>query len=235
MRCFFSESLLPEKVFLEKDEETHLFSVLRAKEGARVILIDGRGSFAEAQIEKDKGLRIIKRQNVALPTVQVHLFFAVPQKNKLDILLTQCTEAGVWAFHPIITENSVALPKGDMIIKWGKKIKEACKQSHNPFMPKLNEVITFDKAIQQVLELKYTAFYGNTDLNERTFPKGVKKNFNQIAWFVGPEGGFSEKEIENTENAGFYSLNLGNWVMRVETAALAGTVLLQRLFAMSAQ
>ncbi len=230
MRCFYCENLNSTYADLSDFDKKHLFSVLRAKPNTRILLIDGIGNSAEAIIENNKVIKIEKKHQHQQPKVKIHLYVAPPRKQKMDLLLSQCTEAGVWSIQPILTENSVALPqKRDAVEKWETKLIEACKQAHNPFIPKIASCITFKEAVENISDCKITAFYGSTDF---TKPSSLSLNISSttnIAWFVGPEGGFSKEELNIMQNANFHGLSIGNWIMRVETAAVIGTVLLQQI------
>ena len=227
MRYFYCENLEADYVTLSDSEKKHLFSVLRAEKNSKIGLIDGKGGIAEGLIEDDKSISIQSLKQVKPPQVKVHLYVSPPRKQKMDLLLSQCTEAGVWKIHPIFTENTVALPKKETTIeRWQLKLIEACKQSRNPFLPQIHPPITFEKALKQIKKLNLSAFFGSTTPGEdkKTL---LTSEQSEVAWFVGPEGGFSQKEIASMVNAGFEGISLGKWIMRVETAAVVGTALLQ--------
>ena len=230
MRCFFCKNLNDTYVELSDFDKRHLFSVLRAKPKTKILLIDGLGNSAEAIIVNDKKIRIEKLYHHKPPKIKIHLYVAPPRKQKMDLLLSQCTEAGVWFIQPILTENSVAFPKKENVAeKWKTKLTEACKQAHNPFIPQIGTCITFKKAIQNIANSNITAFFGSTDFTKPLPSHPNINNKTDYAWFVGPEGGFSEKEIKSMLDAGFYELSIGSWIMRTETAAVTGTALLQQI------
>jgi len=144
----------------------------------------------------------------------------------MDLLLSQCTEAGVWGIHPVFTENSVAMPKKEVTVdRWRLKLIEACKQSHNPFIPQIFPPMVLDNAIKNIVDSKLAAFFGSTGSMCNNGP--LQKKREEVAWLVGPEGGFTQKETELMVDSGFYGISIGKWVMRVETAAVTGTALLQ--------
>ena len=227
MRCFYCKNLNSNYANLCDSEKKHLFSVLRAEKNKEIQLIDGKGGIAEGLIESDKTVSIHSVRQCDPPRIKVHLYVSTPRKQKMDLLLSQCTEVGVWEIHPIFTENSVALPKKETTIdRWRLKLIEACKQSHNPFIPQIHSPITLDKAVGNIAESNIAAFFGSTDFKKNN--KIPSSNQPELAWFVGPEGGFSQKETELMINAGFHGISIGKWIMRVETAAVVGTALLQK-------
>jgi 16S rRNA (uracil1498-N3)-methyltransferase len=228
MRCFYCKNLSAKNYAdLCDSEKKHLFSVLRAEENTKIQLIDGKGGTAEGLIESNKTVSICSTSQCEPPRIKVHLYVSPPRKQKMDLLLSQCTEAGVWKIHPMFTKNSVALPQKEATIeRWRSKLIEACKQSHNPFVPQIYPPVTFSKAVENIGESSFPAFFGSTDFNK--YNKIPSPNQSELAWFVGPEGGFTQKETELMVNAGFFGISIGRWVMRVETAAVTGTALLQR-------
>lgn len=230
MRCFYCENLqvgvLPENEIPER-EKHHFFKVLRGKETSEILLIDGKGSIAKAVIENNKIIRITEANLLPMPEKKIHLFVAPPRKNQMDLLLKQCAEVGVWSITPIITERSISKPEKDSAIERMKILLiEGCKQSHNPFLPKLNPVKKLNDIHKNINSLDY-AFFGSTTnclKSEKIQHDRHKQLSGNIAWIVGPEGGFSYQETELLKSQGAQPLQLGNWIMRIETAAISGSV-----------
>ena len=226
MRCFYCKNLNTNYADLCDSDRKHLFSILRAEENSRIQLIDGKGGIAEGLIESDRTISIHSFMHCPPPRIKVHLYVSPPRKHKMDLLLSQCTEAGAWVIHPMFTRRSVALPKKETTVnRWRLRLIEACKQSHNPFIPQIYPPINFNKAVENIAESGLAAFFGSTDFaNNSNMPS---LNQTELAWFVGPEGGFAQEETELMINAGFHAISIGRWIMRVETAAVTGTALLQ--------
>lgn len=226
MRCFFCENIADAgtHVVLPEREAQHLFKTLRGRTGDIIMLLDGLGTVATARVEEGKRLSVIERNAVPEPEVKIHLYISPPKHNKMDQLLTQCCETGVWSITFVIADHSVVRPEeGAVPDRWDVHLVEGCKQSKNPFLPKLNEVISFSGMIERIKENKIPAFYGSVEKVETASAKMGTPN---AAWIVGPEGGFSKAEEECMKASGFIPLNIGRWVMRVETAAIAGAVIL---------
>jgi 16S rRNA (uracil1498-N3)-methyltransferase len=226
MRCFFCENITEagSHVALPEREAQHLFKTLRGRTGDVLMLIDGRGTLAAARVEDGKRLSVIERNTVAEPDIKIHLFISPPKHNKMDQLLTQCCETGIWSITFVITEHSVVRPEeGAVPERWNVHLREGCKQSKNPFLPGLGEVISFSGMVEKIKESGVAAFYGSVEKTESGLGIIGKSD---VAWIVGPEGGFSTAEEECMKASGFTPLNLGRWVMRVETAAIAGSVIL---------
>ena len=214
-----------DEALLPTSEAKHLFKTLRAAKGDVIGLLDGQGGSAKAEIIEDKKIIIKCLEHHAEPDMKIHLFVAVPKRAKMDQLLRQCTEAGVWAIHPIITKYSVAVP--DKISeRWHNLLQEACKQAGNMFVPKLFAPCPLNKALEEIKIAKMSAFYGAVSMDDKKF----SHNFNpHTAWLVGPEGGFSDEEEQQMLSSGVAPLNIGPYIMRVETAAVCGVALLNFL------
>jgi 16S rRNA (uracil1498-N3)-methyltransferase len=224
MRCFFCDTI-PEiggEVPLDKREKKHLFKTLRATAGESVEILDGKGKLATAVIHEEQCIVIQTIKEFSSPEQKIHLFVAPPKKNKMDHMLKQITELGVWSIQPIISERSVSVPNKDSVNeRWDTIVIEACKQAKNPFKPVIHEALSFKKAVKKAKEMGYLSFYGSP-----TSTSGVN-SAQEIAWFVGPEGGFTDSEEELMQQNGFNPIKIGNYVLRVETAAVAGLALLQ--------
>ena len=227
MRCFYFKNLregeLSESDF-SKEESRHLFKVLRAKTGDKILLIDGKGKIAEAEIANNRNLIVNRITSPPPPKIKLHLYFAPPRKNKLDQLLKQCSEIGIWKITPIITERGVYQPsKESALERMGFHLLEGCKQAKNPFLPELCKPVSLEDAVKVAASLDQ-AFFGSTKGESSDIVKSAKEQ--DIAWFIGPEGGFTDDESELIESNGIKPLSIGQWVMRIETAAIVGSSLL---------
>ncbi len=225
MRCFYCSTLSTGRIELSGQEERHIFSVNRLKLGEKLLFIDGKGLVAQAELLKEKNFKILEMAKQSEPKIKLHLFFAPPRKQQLDQIIEQSPEVSIWSINPIITQRSVSLPykKADDS-RWITKMIESCKQSQNPYVPKINQVHLLNEAIKEVHELNFISFFGSTEPNCNKLDKEIESS--NVALFIGPEGGFSPCEIEFMKNNNFIPLNLGSAVMRVETAAIVGSAYL---------
>jgi 16S rRNA (uracil1498-N3)-methyltransferase len=242
MRCFFYDGELKSGIYSTKllpdSEKSHIFKVLRAKSGTEILLNNGKGSLARCRIISKNEFEIIQIKTFDKPDRKIDLFVAPPKKNSLDIILKQSVEAGVSSINLLKTERSVSVPEGE---KYRQqlllKLKEACKQAHNPFLPdvsisvKLNQLKDFSKNYDRM-------FFGSTENCSERY-SAVKENKQRVAdsssnckkfaWIVGPEGGFSEEEYRILKDTAL-PIQIGNWIMRVETACIAGIITVRNLY-----
>ena len=229
MRCFFCDKIEIGEISdsaLSKRESEHLFKVLRGRAGERLMLIDGRGGVAEAEITSNRGIRVDTVRRSADPKVRLHLFVAPPRKQIMDGLLKQCSEVGVWSVVPVLTERGVSIPTGDSaLVRMKLHLLEGCKQSNNPFLPTISPAISFADALAAASDTCDSLYFGSVDKPDCSTKSTISdssSNGIDVAWFVGPEGGYSESELDALKTIGAIPLNLGEWILRVETAAIVG-------------
>lgn len=218
----------PGTVFeLEKRERDHLFKTLRCRCGEKLRLCDGNGTVAEAEATAERGIKVLSRQVFTPDNIELHIFAALPKNSKLDALLKPVTEAGVTSVTPLKCRYSVS-EKDGIPERWFTLLEEACKQSGNPFMPQINNALTVDEAVKYCLENDIKIFFGSQH-GVLLLPEDLSyTNKLKMAWMVGPEGGFDEKEIEILTGSG-KGITLGKYIFRLENAALAGAAYLLTL------
>ena len=204
---------------LDPREESHLFRILRARPGETVALLNGHGTTGIAVVEPDRRLSLESKRTVPPPARRLHLYFAPPKKQKLDALLKQAVELGVSELVPVLCERSVVQPGESSVAgRWMDLLFEACKQSGNPFLPAVVSPMPFPAALARARETCGALIVGSNRTG--VFPDlGTASD---AAFFIGPEGGFTDAETEAMFAAGTIPLRIGDWTLRVETAAIAG-------------
>lgn len=228
MHLFYSPEIPESGVAVELNERDHkhLFKTLRGRQGEAVGLLDGRGTTACAEITRNRELLVIDKTTKPEPSIKLHLLVAAPRRNPMEQMLRQCAEIGVWTITPALAERSVAMPGYENTPeRWKNILLEGCKQSGNPFMPKLSVALTLKDALEKYVCAQSEVFFGA--------PSGVPiQGFTTggvIVWIVGPEGGFSFAEEEMLCACGARPTKIGNHIMRVETAAVCGAAILLNL------
>lgn len=231
MRLFRYEQLsgcVPgDTVRLEKEESAHLFRTLRAEPGEKCRLLDGAGRMADAEVLPGKMLRIERIETVCPPDAPLlHMYIAPPRRQKMDQILRQAAELGVWRIVPMLCERSVSLPDSDSVNgRWKEVLFEACKQSGNPFLPQVAAPMKFTDALTDSAKQCGRRYFGSVTRRQTE----EKASGDNAAWFVGPEGGFTETEEKQMLEAGVQPLHFGSWVLRVETAAVCGLCLIHEM------
>lgn len=215
-----------EKILLERAEHNHLFRTLRASPGEYCGLLDGKGTKGIGKVLPGKELLLEEKETVPpLPGPGLHLYMAPVKRQKMDLILKECTEWGIDSITPVICERSVALPSSESVEgRWQDLLFEACKQSGNPYLPKVNPPMPLSQGMEEAVSRGFTSFYGSVKERESNSLSGEE---NDLAWFVGPEGGFTEKEERLMEEKRFIPLHIHSWILRAETAVIAGLVILR--------
>ncbi len=226
MHGFFVNSTFEagSEIELVRSERDHLFKTLRAREGERIALYDGKGLRGTAVIGPDQQIRVEAVEFISPEDLRFILCCAAPRRAKLDVLLKQAVEIGVAEIRLIHCERSVAQPEGSD--RWQTLLQEGCKQSRNPYLPAITPAKPLEEVLATLKNEGAALYYGSVS--------GVEEQpavplCGPVAWLVGPEGGFSENEEDAIRAAGGRGLSLGPWILRLETAALCGICALRLL------
>ena len=227
-------------IFLEGGDVKHISKVLRMKPGDTVDLTDGQGKDFKGEIlgiEKDR-VRIEIQDVFNSSTesfIHITVFQGMLKDRKMDTLVRRLTELGIAEWVPLRCERAVAVPDhkraAKRVERWKTIAGEALKQCRRSTLPWIGSPVPIDEVIERApdFDLKI-AFWENAALPAKELDGYTEKPFHKIAVMVGPEGGFSEKEMEQLQQAGFTPYLMGPRILRAETAAIAACTLLQHIF-----
>ena len=228
MNCFFCP-VLPgptDLVTVDAAEARHAATARRQKTGERVLLIDGRGGRAEAIIvAMDRSameLRIESVGRIVRPRPEIVLATAVAKGDRQSTLLDMATQLGIAEYVPLLCERGVVKPDAHKVPRWRRICTQACKQSHNPYLPEIGTAISplgFALAMNDAGTPLYLAVLGG-ELAPR------EPGDERVAVCIGPEGGFSRREVSDLIGLGARPLSLGPDILRIETAAVAAVSIL---------
>ncbi len=200
-------------------------SVLRLEKGDQITLSDGKGKEAQITLEflsNDTIIGKASRTNGPASTEgfsearKVNLYLAILKKENFELAVQKAVECGVSTITPIITERTIKT--GLNIPRLEKIILEASEQCGRATLPELFEIFDFSEAINGEAEEKIIF---HTDKNTKDYAPGLEASSVNI--FIGPEGGFTEKEITLAKEHGYTPASLGNLTLRGETAAIIAT------------
>jgi len=216
--------------FLSEEESFHCTKVLRLKEKDIITILNGRGTIVIASISnsnpKQVKYEIIEKKVIKPRPYQIHLAIAPPKnQERLEWMIEKVTEIGVDKITFIKTENSEKWK-----VRYGrlqKKMISAIKQSGNPFLPTLNEFISYEEFIDSTIEDQLFICY--VDNQNNLYLKDTVEKKKSYCILIGPEGDFSTKELTKAEDKGFTMVSLGNTRLRTETAGLTAVILLNML------
>ncbi len=215
------------KVVIHDSELFHqLRNVFRFTIGGQVILLDNTGFEYLAMISDfgkgDATFQIISRtESVRIPNRELHLYASLIKKSNFEWVLEKGTELGVTKFIPIISDRS---EKKSLNVERAEKIlREASEQSGRAILPTLASVTTLEDAL--ATDIPIFAFDPSGDV----FTVEHTHNYSPLGILIGPEGGWSEKELFLFKKENVRIHTLGELVLRAETAsvAVASLILLQ--------
>lgn len=233
IRCFLpSDRWLADAAELDEPESKHLAGVMRAQAGDRIGILDGAGRLGEAEVvtphKKRTAIRILS-QTMATPFAPRRILAqALVREQKMDWLIQKAVELGVHEIWPLQTDQAVVKIRPEDIEKkaarWQAIALAACKQSGNPWLPKIAPVRKLSAALAALRGVPGAACFGALQDGAVSLPEFFgrlrKEDCPQVAAFIGPEGDFSPAEVAELLTAGTQPVTFGPIVFRVETAAL---------------
>jgi 16S rRNA (uracil1498-N3)-methyltransferase len=227
-RYFINTSLqCNSEIILKETELHHLVRVMRTRVGEEVELVNGQGCLSQAivkEIHKDKALlQIISCKQEVIRPIQVVLVQAIPKPNRLDFILEKGTELGVDEFWLFPAQHSL---KKDFSPSQEERLQSliigAMKQCGRLFLPKIIMQPTLDKWPK----FSQPAFFGATTKEAPVF-LNAWTSLSSIIFCIGPESGFTDKEIQILQDRGAQGVKLHQNILRTETAGLMALSLIE--------
>lgn len=219
-------------VYLDGDEAHHITRVMRMSVGDKIICAtDMRSALCQIETITDKSVTasILEWLNECseLPN-HVTIAQGMPKGDKLEWIVQKGTELGAARFLPFYSSRS--------IVKWtpekakkrverlSKIAKEAAEQSHRQSVPTVSTPVSFDGLCSESsnFDIKIVAYEAADDTEKHALPKLLRRleKGRTILFVVGPEGGFTNEEIEMLKRHDFHVCSLGPRILRTETVAL---------------
>ncbi len=226
-RFFLSPEAWGEHAVLTGDEAKHAAQVLRARRGDRLVVFDGFGRSAPAEIldVSRSEIRLALGEASIRPsaTPSICLAQAVPKGKTMDLIIQKAVELGVSSIQPLITRHTVVQVGEDdasrKSAKWQRVALEACKQCGQDFLPEVLPAKNWGEWLPAADgELKVIAALFPSARPLREILRGAGSPGN-ITLLIGPEGDFSQDEGLAALSGGFQPASLGPIVLRAETAA----------------
>ncbi len=222
-RRWIADRVEGDRAFLLGPNANHLFRVLRVKVGqefdvaADGVLRSAKVIFASHdQVEFELGAEV---ESAALPQVTVYL--SIFKFDRMEWALEKLTELGVSHIVPMIaqrTEEHLAKAAAKRVERWRKIAREASQQARRIVPPEIAEPVALKKAIAQEQGSRIVL----SEVEEHLSLKAaLRERKPPLALAFGPEGGWSETELELFKAAGWKPASLGHTILRAETAAIA--------------
>jgi 16S rRNA (uracil1498-N3)-methyltransferase len=245
MYQFFIEEnqLAGEKIRILGSDVNHIKNVLRMKQGTRVRISvksdiyteercgnAGRSFFGTIDTISDTEVWVaIEEEDVTGTELRnkIYLFQGLPKGDKMELIIQKAVELGVYEIIPVAMKNCVVKlddkKAKSKIARWQGIAEAAAKQSKRGIVPQVSDVVSFAQAIKRASDM-------NLKLIPYELAEGMDKSREllaqsapgqDIAIFIGPEGGFEEREIEAALEQDIQPITLGKRILRTETAGLA--------------
>ena len=228
----------PSKGTISGQDARHMVKVLRLKKGAALEISNGRGKdfsarIAAASVDRVE-LEIIEELSSAMESsVHITLCSGMLKDNKMDLVIKYATQLGIREWIPFFSERSIPSPDAKRMEKrverWESIARESLKQCRRSRLPEIRRPLDFETVL---------TLTGSSDIKLASWEKASARlaalqrqdDAGRIFILIGPEGGFSDHEIELAQQKGFVSWSLGPRILRAETASIASCTLIQHIF-----
>ena len=207
---------------LPEDKAHHAFNVLRLHHETVRLVYDGTAYFAEVYREGKRGLAKILSEdpNINELTADITLCMALIRREKFELVLQKATELGISRIVPFVSSRCVAKDRQERAEKVMARRKaivvEAAEQCKRNRIPELVEPVKLSELPRFRSDVNLAAY-------EKARASALRLKdvlpASSVTVVIGPEGGFSEAEIEELSQNGFQPVTLGNRILRAETAA----------------
>ena len=217
---------------LNSDNSHHLNKVLRFPVGKNITVFNGDGFDYKALVEdakKTTSLKIISKvRNNSESTLDLTLAQGIAKGEKMDFLIQKAVELGVTRIIPMKLERCVVRLRDEKVQKkidhWQKIANHACEQSGRSVIVSVSDPVSLEGLLEEKghngFVLHHRAEIGLSQVQETS----------NATILIGPEGGLTEKEVSDSEFAGYQSVHIGKRVLRTETASLAAIANMQLLW-----
>ncbi len=234
-RYFSRQPVVGPSVELQGDEARHLSRVMRAQPGDETIVFDGSGAEFRCEItdvqRNSVQLSVLERREIDRESpIALTLAVSLPKGDRQRWLVEKLTELGVTCLQPLKTERSVAQPSDNALERLRRAVIEASKQCGRNRLMDVAEAMPWPEFVSQAEEnngtLRIVADPSGTAqacdlLPHDTAQQREIERPREIIGAIGPEGGFSPEELDIARSQGWQIMNLGERILRVETAAVA--------------
>lgn len=219
-------------VSLEAEDAHHLRTVLYAQPGQKIAVLDGSGLEWPASLTEIGKTKAAARLGEPFspgtePSIAITVAQALPKMaEKMEQVIQRGTEIGASGFWAFSSERSLAHLTGERqekrLARWNAIIKTAAEQAHRAKLPALRVEGNFDDVLAEACpyDLRLLAYEGEQDVTLRDALMSYSQSPNTLLVIIGPEGGFTDDEVQAARKAGVQTISLGPRILRTETAAL---------------
>ena len=234
-RFFISpDYIAPEDIVFPPEQARQIRVVLRMTVGDSILVLDNTGMMYEAEltaVTRDNVVgKITSRQPASgEPSIELTLFQSFLKRDKFEMVLQKGTEVGVSSFVPVVTKRTLVQStemKANKRKRWETILAEAAEQSQRGRIPKLETAVSFKTLLTQLAnyDVVLVMWEGKDGLSLKSAIQN-NENAQKIAVLIGPEGGWTDAEIEQLKENDVHIITLGSRILRTETAAIVASAL----------
>jgi 16S rRNA (uracil1498-N3)-methyltransferase len=225
------EDIKGDTLLLTGEEAHHLTRVMRHRVGDVVAVVDGTGGEYDAGVETLSPERVecrikARRRRTAEPIAQVVLAQALAKGAHFDLVVEKATEVGVAGILPMTTERTVVvLEEEGRRERWRKIAISAMKQSERSVLPAIEKVCEFRDVVLRAKEYDLALIAWESEREKLRDLMKFARSVRKVLVLVGPEGGFSEDEVNLARSKHLRTFSMGTRKLRTETAGILAVAL----------
>ncbi len=226
-RIILKNSIIPDSRIIISEENLHyLIKVHRHKTGDNIFVQDKTGAVFESLItsasKKNATIEILKQHSVAPPPLDVSIITAVPKGNILDNIIRNLSELGVNRIIPAICTRSVTETKPNRLERWRRIAFESMRQCIRSRPLLIDNPIYLEDAFKNSSsEVKILLHPYSSNTIGQFLTKRTNKT---VTVAIGPEGGFTDRELKLAKKHQFIPLKSGSFILKIETAILTAAI-----------
>lgn len=233
-RFYISEEQITEsEITITGSDVNHIRNVLRLEEGDWVVACNGQGKDYVSRIffiDKDRVvLQVEKVQETGTELqTRITLFQGIPKKEKMEFIIQKAVELGVYEIVPVMMKRCVVRFADEKKMakkqeRWQAIAEAAAKQCDRGIIPVVHAPVSIEEAFDMAKSLEYNMIpyelQDGIDQSREIVAHACKQE--SVGIFIGPEGGFEAKEVEQAVAGGIEPITLGKRILRTETAGMA--------------
>lgn len=224
-RRFYCPHLSLDEAALEGDQARHATRVLRLRAGETVELFDGCGTVARGTIQhvgRDQvTVSVDQRRREEAAAWEVTIASAVPKGNRLQDMISQLVQVGVDRWIPLRCERASVNPREAKLERLERVVVESARQCRRAWLMRIEAMRSLAQILGESADVRLVAHPGG--------PRRPRlgEGSGRAVVLIGPEGGWTDAELEQAREAGWNDWSLGPHVMRLETAAVVAAALLR--------
>ena len=219
------------EIHITGSDVNHIVNVLRMKKGEELWISDKEKEYhcvIENAGEDEVLLHILYVQEPDYELKnRIYLFQGLPKADKMELIVQKAVELGAYSVVPVSTRRCVVKldnKKAEKkVSRWQQIAESAAKQSKRMLIPNVHQVLSFKEALKyaESMDIRLIPYELAKGMQETKEILAAIEQGQSIGIFIGPEGGFEEKEVEAAISEGAKPITLGKRILRTETAGLA--------------